>query len=110
MAGNGAPVAAAFIVGVAVEDLLQRQLAMQLGVQSHEDGVQAAFGMRSENAEPLAVAGGRADGITGGAVGVGLALGPAGADAASVASSSPTPIRARHSRVDRPTRMRARLR
>ena len=57
------PLAADRVVGVVVEDLLQGHLAIQLGVQRHEDGPQAAPGVRPEHAEPLAVAGGRADGV-----------------------------------------------
>ena len=64
------PLAADPVVGVVVEDLLQRHLAVQLGVQRHEDGAQAAPGMGPQHAEPLAVAGGRADGVGGGAVGI----------------------------------------
>src|SRR5262245_43654846 len=63
------PLAATLIVSVAVEDLLQGHLAMQLGVEGDEDGAQAAPGMRAEDPEPLAVAGGRAPGISGGSVG-----------------------------------------
>jgi hypothetical protein len=58
------------VVGVPLEDLLERHLAVQLAVQGHEDGPQAAPGVRAQEAEPLAVAGGRADGVAGGAVGV----------------------------------------
>ena len=70
------------IVGVAVEDLLQRHLAVQLGVQGDEDGPQAAPGVGPQDAEPLAVGGGGADGVARGAVGivVGLAGGKPGAD------------------------------
>ena len=66
------------VVGVAVEDLLQGHLAVQLGVQRHEHGAEAAPGVRPEDAESLTVGGRRADGVGGGAVGVGL--GRAGAD------------------------------
>ena len=77
------PLAAGRVVGVVVEDLLERHLAVQLGVQGHEDGAQAAPGVRPEDAEPLAVGGGRTDGVAGGAVGV-VRLGRAvpGADVA----------------------------
>ena len=64
------PLAADRVVGVVVEDLLQRHLAVQLRVEGHEDGAQAAPGVGPEDAEPLAVGGGRADGVAGGAVGV----------------------------------------
>ena len=65
-----------------IEDLLQRHLAVQLAVHRDEDGPQAAAGMRAEHAEPLAVAGGGADGVGSGAVEVGVGLGGtrAGAD------------------------------
>ena len=53
------PLAAGRVVGVVVEDLLERHLAIQLGVEGHEHGPQPAPGMRPEHAEPLAVAGGR---------------------------------------------------
>ena len=55
---------------MAVEDLLEGHLAMQLRIQCHEDGAQAAPGMGPEDAEPLPVGGRRADGEAGGAVGV----------------------------------------
>ena len=64
------PLAAGRVVGVVVEDLLERHLAVQLGVEGHEDRAQAAPGVRPEHAEPLAVAGGRADGVGGRAVSV----------------------------------------
>ena len=53
------PLAADRVVGVVVEDLLEGHLAVQLAVQRHEDGAQAAPGVGPEDAEPLAVAGGR---------------------------------------------------
>ena len=74
------PLAADRVVGVVVEDLLERHLAVQLGVEGHEDGAQAAPGVGPEDAEPLAVAGGRADGVAGGAVGVVAVLGRGRAD------------------------------
>jgi hypothetical protein len=58
------------VVGVVVEDLLERDLVVQFAVERHEDGPQTAAGMRSEDAEPLAVGGGRAHRNTAGAVGV----------------------------------------
>ena len=58
------------VVGVPVEDLLERHLAVELGVQRHEDGAEAALGMGPEDAESLAVGGGGADGGAGRAVGV----------------------------------------
>ena len=62
--------AAGRVVGVAVEDLLEGDLAVQLGVEGDEDGAQAAPGVGPEDAEPLAVGGGGADGVAGGPVGV----------------------------------------
>ena len=59
------PLAAGRVVGVLVEDLLQRHLAVQLRVQGDEDGAQAAAGVGPQDAEPLAVGGGRADGVAG---------------------------------------------
>ena len=64
------PLAADRVVGVMVEDLLERHLAVQLAIQRHEHGAQAAPGMGPQDAEPLAVGGSRADGIAAGAVGV----------------------------------------
>ncbi len=64
------PLAAGRVVGVVVEDLLECHLAIQLGVQGHEDRPQPAASMRPEHAEPLAVAGGCADGDAAGAVGI----------------------------------------
>ena len=49
------PLAADRVVGVVVEDLLQRHLAVQLAVEGDEDGAQAAPGVGPEDAEPLAV-------------------------------------------------------
>ena len=65
------PLAADRVVGVVVQDLLERDLAVELRVEGDEDRPQAAPGMRPEDAEPLAVAGGRADGVAGRAVGSG---------------------------------------
>ena len=64
------PLPAGGVVGMVVEDLLERHLAMQLGIQGDEDRAQPAAGVRPQHAEPLAVAGGRADRVTGGAVDV----------------------------------------
>ena len=63
------------VVGVPVEDLLQRHLAVQLLVPRDEDGAQSALGVGAEDAEPLAAARGGADGVGGGAIGVGVAVG-----------------------------------
>jgi hypothetical protein len=57
------PLAADRVVGMMVEDLLEGHFAMQLAVERHEDGPQTAAGMWPKHAEPLAVAGGRADGV-----------------------------------------------
>ena len=80
---------------MAVEDLLEGHLAVQLGVEGHEDGAQAALGVGPEDAEPLAVGGGRADGVAGGAVGVAVGVGRAEAEPtwARVASRSGSPSR-----------------
>ena len=57
------------VVGVLVEDLLERHLAVELGVEGDEDGAQAAPGVGPQDAEPLAVGGGGAHGVAGRAVG-----------------------------------------
>ena len=57
--------AAGRVVGVPVEDLLERHLAVELGVEGDEDRAQSAAGVGPEDAEPLAVGGGRADGVAG---------------------------------------------
>jgi hypothetical protein len=66
--------AAARVVRVLVEDLLKGNLTVQLSIQGHKDGSQSAASMRAEDTEPLAVAGNRAYGVTGGALGVGLGV------------------------------------
>ena len=76
------PGAAAGFVGVVVEDLLERHLAVQLLVQRHEDSAQAAAGVGAEDAESLAVAGGGAEGVGGGAFGVVVAVAVGAEDAA----------------------------
>ena len=75
------PTAAGRVVGVLGEDLLERDLAVELGVQGDEDGAQAAGGMGPQDAEPLAVGAGGAGGVAGGPVGVAF-LGRARADVA----------------------------
>ena len=55
------PLTADGVVGVPLEDLFQGHLAVQLGIEGHEHLAQTAARMRPEQAEPLAVAGGRAD-------------------------------------------------
>ena len=62
--------AAGGVVSVPVENLLERDLAVQFGVQRHEHGPQATAGVRPQHAEPLAVTGGRADGVECGPVDV----------------------------------------
>ena len=103
--------AAGRVVGVLVEDLLERHLAVQLGVERHEDGAQAAPGVRPQDAEPLAVAGGRADGVAGGAVGVAVRARSSRSRrrGRACASMSGSPSRARLSRVERPAGTAARL-
>ncbi len=64
------PLTAQGVVGVPLEDLLQGHLAVQLAVERHENHPQPAPCMRPQDAESLAIGGGRADGITAGAVGV----------------------------------------
>ena len=58
-----------------VEDLLEGDLAMQLGIQRHEDGAEAAPGVGPQDAEALAVGGGGADSVAGGPVGFGAGAG-----------------------------------
>ena len=58
------------VVGVAVEDLLERDLAVELGVERHEDRAQASLSVRPEDAEPLAVTGGSPRDVGAGSVGV----------------------------------------
>ena len=52
------PLAAHRVIGVGVEDLLERNLAIQLAVERHEDSPEPALGVRAQEAKPLA-AGGR---------------------------------------------------
>ena len=89
--------AAEQIVGVRVEDLLEGNLAVQLRVQGHEDGAQATLGVRPQDAEPLSVGGGRADGIAGGEVGI-LVVDRGGVGCGSPAEV--TECRLDHRRVD----------
>ncbi len=67
--------AAVGVVGVEVEDLLECDLAVELGVERDEDGAESALGVGPEDAEPQPVGSGRADGVAGGAVGVGIGAG-----------------------------------
>ncbi len=62
--------AAVRVVGVAWEDLLEGDLAVELGVEGDEDGTQPAAGVRPEDAEPLAIGSGRAHGNAAGSLGV----------------------------------------
>ncbi len=64
------PLAADGVVGVLLQYLLHRHLAMQLVIQRHEHGAQTAPRVRPEDAEPLAVGGRRAHSHAGCAVGV----------------------------------------
>ena len=50
------PRSAGEIVGMAIEDLLERHLAIQLGIECHEHRAQAPLGMRPQQPEPLAPA------------------------------------------------------
>ena len=58
------------VVGVLLQDLLERHLAVQLGIHGHEHLAQPAARVRPQVKEPLAIAGSRAQGQRGGAVGV----------------------------------------
>jgi hypothetical protein len=49
------PVAAGRVVGVAIEDLLEGDLAVQLAIERHEHFPQTTPGVRAEHAEPLTV-------------------------------------------------------
>ncbi len=64
------PLAAGRVVGMMVEDLLERDLAVQLGVEGHENRTQASAGVRPQDAKPQAVGRRRAHGVGGGAVDV----------------------------------------
>jgi len=64
------PLTADLVVGVLLQELFQRHLAVQLAIQRHEDVAQPAPRMGSQDAEPLAVAGRGAHRQPGGAVGV----------------------------------------
>ena len=62
------PLPARCVVGVVVEYLLERHLAVKLGVERDKDGSQASAGMRPQHAEPDAVGAGCADRVAGGPV------------------------------------------
>ena len=72
------PLAAHRVVGVLLEDLLERHLAVQLAVERHEHLAQPAPRVRPEQAEPLAIAGRPADRQSAGAVGVVIIVGLGG--------------------------------
>ena len=63
------PLAAGRVVGVLLQDLLERHFAMELLIESNEHRPQAAAGMRAEHPESLAVGCGGADCKSGGAIG-----------------------------------------
>ena len=75
------PLAAGRVVGVVVENLLEGDLAVQLGIERHEDGAQPAPGVGPQDAEPLALLAGdgrsdrrgRIEGYRGMSVATGLA-------------------------------------
>src|SRR5262249_10466147 len=62
------------IVGVMGEKLPESPLAVQFEIDRHEHETQAAAGMWPPDAEPLAIAGRRADGMAGSAVVVAVAV------------------------------------
>ena len=66
--------AAVRVVGVAGEDLLEGDLAVELGVEGDEDGAQTARGMGPEETEPQTIGVGCADAIAGRAVRIGSRL------------------------------------
>ena len=71
------PLAADRVVGVMVEDLLERHLAVQLAIEGHEDGPQGASGMGPEDVEPLDFERGRSNRRVCSAVGVIVIVGRA---------------------------------
>ena len=75
------PLAAGRFVGVLLQDLLERDLAVQLAVERHEHGAQAAPSVGPKDAKALAVTGRGADGHRHGAIMVGVGLVRARADA-----------------------------
>ena len=74
--------AARRVVGVLIEDLLQRHLAVEFGVDRHEDGPQTAAGVGPKDPEPTAVGGCGDAFIARGAVGLVLSAGGPGGEAA----------------------------
>ena len=103
--------AALRVIGVRVEDLLERDLAMQLAVESHEDGAEPAAGVRPQDAKSLAVAGRGADGVAGVRSGSTSSSGSVGPSRRGRASRRARRRRVcvRRSRVERPTAIAARL-
>jgi hypothetical protein len=65
---------ACWIIHMRIENLFESNLAMQLGVDGNEDSAQSTLRVRPEHAEPLAIAGGRTDGIRRRAVSFALAI------------------------------------
>ena len=66
------PGSTGWIVGVAIEDLLERHLAIQLGIECHEHRPQAPLGVWPQHAEPLAFRGRCADGMAAGTLAINL--------------------------------------
>ena len=60
--------AAGWIVGVMIEDLLERDLAVQLAVEGHENGPESPLGMGTQHAKPQTLGGGDPDGERAGSV------------------------------------------
>ena len=63
------------VVGVIVEDLLERHLTIQLGVESDVNGPQSAPRMRPQHPESEALGGGRAGAVSSGPLSVSLLRG-----------------------------------
>ncbi len=64
------PLTAGGIVGVRIEDLLERHLAVELAVEGHEHCSQAAAGVGPQHTEPSALTGGGGNGVGARAVNV----------------------------------------
>ena len=69
------PLAGDRIVGVAIQNLLERHFTVKFCVQRDEDGAQPALGMRPQDAKSLAQGRGRAQRIVGCAIGVEIGVG-----------------------------------
>ena len=80
------PLAANPVVGMSLEDLLERDLSIELAIEGDKDDAQAPFGMRAKDLKPLTVGRGRAHRDRGGAPGIAVRLGVAQA-AGDVAES-----------------------